>query len=64
MKHLLYFVHSYYFDNKPEYVLGQVNYGQGFAAVVAKDNFWVTQLHLKKSGSCGLQLLTNFSSLQ
>ncbi len=58
------FVNPYHFDTKPEYILGQVNYGQDFAAVVAKDNFWVTQFHLKKSGSCGLQLLTNFSSLQ
>jgi len=58
-----YFVHSYYFNAKPQYVLGQTNYGQDFAAIVAKNNFFATQFHPEKSGSWGLQLLKNFLTL-
>ncbi|VAW88802.1 Imidazole glycerol phosphate synthase amidotransferase subunit [hydrothermal vent metagenome] len=56
-----YFVHSYYVrpvDKK--IVVGDVNYGQPIAAVVAQDNIFAVQFHPEKSQQCGLKLLTNF----
>lgn len=58
-----YFVHSYYLQTKPEFVLGSAEYGVEFAAVVQKENFYATQFHPEKSGEIGLKLLDNFCKL-
>ena len=58
-----YFVHSYY--AAPRYkknVLGVAEYGQPFAAAVAKDNIVAFQFHPEKSQAAGMTLLANFVS--
>jgi imidazole glycerol-phosphate synthase subunit HisH len=58
-----YFVHSYYYQTIPEYNLASAEYGQKFAAVVAKDNFFAVQFHPEKSGQMGLKMLANFCEM-
>ena len=56
-----YFVHSYH--SAPRYkkhVLGTADYGQTFAAAVAKDNIAAFQFHPEKSQAAGMSLLANF----
>lgn len=56
-----YFVHSYH--AVPRYkknVLGMADYGQPFAAAVAKDNIVAFQFHPEKSQAAGMTLLANF----
>jgi len=55
-----YFVHSFYFEAATEYTLASCNYGQKFAAVVGKGNFFATQFHPEKSGEAGMKMLQNF----
>jgi len=58
----VYFVHSYYADCAPEYVLASCEYGIEFAAAVVNKagNVMGTQFHPEKSGDLGLQMLENF----
>jgi len=58
-----YFVHSYYVDTNPKYVIGQTDYGVTFLAIIQKQNFYATQFHPEKSGKWGLKLLSNFCDL-
>jgi len=58
-----YFVHSYYLETRPEFVIGQTAYDINFVAIVQKDNFYATQFHPEKSGEWGMQLLNNFCKL-
>jgi glutamine amidotransferase len=55
-----YFLNSYYFDTKEQYVRGTTGYGFDFPSVVQKDNFFAVQFHPEKSGKPGEQLLKNF----
>lgn len=56
-----YFVHSYYAaPEEPSIVVGEVEYGVRFAAVVARDNVVATQFHPEKSGETGLRIYANF----
>ena len=57
-----YFVHSYYADCAPEYVLASSEYGIEFAAAVVNNegNVMGTQFHPEKSGDLGLKMLENF----
>jgi len=57
-----YFVHSYYADCAPEYVLASSEYGIEFAAAVVNNegNLMGTQFHPEKSGDLGLKMLENF----
>ncbi len=55
-----YFVHSYYVETSPEYVLATTSYGQEFCSVYGRDGLWATQFHLEKSGAPGLRMLRNF----
>jgi len=55
-----YFVHSYYPDPEPEFVLGITSYGLEFCSVLGKPGLWAVQFHPEKSGRPGLQLLKNF----
>jgi glutamine amidotransferase len=58
-----YFVHSYFFETtKNDFVAGVCDYGQEFAAVVAKENIFATQFHPEKSQKWGLRILKNFIS--
>ena len=59
-----YFVHSYYCAAEDQdTVVGSVNYGIEFAAVVQRDNIYGVQFHPEKSQSTGLRILSNFLRL-
>ncbi len=55
-----YFVHSYFPNPKPEYVLGATTYGVEFCSVHGRRGLWAVQFHPEKSGRPGLALLRNF----
>lgn len=56
-----YFVHSFYPEPAHgDVVLGETEYGNPFASVVAKDNVVATQFHPEKSGEIGLRFYGNF----
>lgn len=55
----VYFVHSF-FAPVNEVTLASCYYGDQFAAVAQKDNFYAMQFHPEKSGAIGEQLLKNF----
>lgn len=55
-----YFVHSYYPQPAPEYVLATSHYGADFASVFGREGLWAAQFHPEKSGRSGLRLLRNF----
>lgn len=55
-----YFVHSYYPNPKPDYVLGTTFYGREFCAIHGGPGLWAVQFHPEKSGRPGLKLLQNF----
>lgn len=59
-----YFVHSYYVDPADtSVVLGEVDYGLTFPAIVATANVLATQFHPEKSSDRGLRLYDNFARL-
>lgn len=55
-----YFVHSYYPEPDPEYVITTTAYGTRFCSMHGREGLWATQFHPEKSGRPGLQLLQNF----
>lgn len=57
-----YFVHSYYPNPKPDYVIGITTYGKSFCSIHGAPGLWAVQFHPEKSGRPGLQLLKNFYS--
>jgi imidazole glycerol-phosphate synthase subunit HisH len=57
-----YFVHSYYFDCKKEYISASVNYGKKIAASVQSNNIFGVQFHPEKSQTKGIRLIENFLS--
>jgi len=61
-----YFVHSYFLDAQPEYVIAESDYGSPFAAVISsrEGNVIGTQFHPEKSGDAGLRMLANFVNLE
>jgi imidazole glycerol-phosphate synthase subunit HisH len=57
-----YFVHSYFCDPKESRtVIGETEYGAGYASVVAQENICGVQFHPEKSQVSGLRLLSNFA---
>jgi glutamine amidotransferase len=59
-----YFVHSYYcVVPDQELVVGETEYGDPYASVVARGNICGVQFHPEKSQSAGLRLLRNFAVL-
>jgi glutamine amidotransferase len=57
-----YFVHSYYCVVEQEkFVLGETDYGEPFASIVASENICGVQFHPEKSQLPGLRLLQNFA---
>ena len=59
----VYFVHSYFCDAAPDVVVATTDYGQDFAAIVARDNVLGVQFHPEKSQAPGLRLIENFVRL-
>jgi glutamine amidotransferase len=58
-----YFVHSYYcVAMDPSLVLGETDYGESFASIVASRNICGVQFHPEKSQEPGLRLLQNFAA--
>jgi len=56
-----YFVHSYVVQPEDASVtLGITEYGEPFAAMIARDNIVATQFHPEKSGAHGLRMYANF----
>ena len=56
-----YFVHSYApHPDDPGVVIGETEYTETFASVLAQDNVVATQFHPEKSGEMGLRLYRNF----
>ena len=55
-----YFVHGYYPDPAPEYVIGRTDYGLKFCSAFGRPGLWAVQFHPEKSGRPGLALLKNF----
>jgi len=57
-----YFVHSFYCQPRDEEdVVGETEYGQRYASVVARGNICGVQFHPEKSQDVGLRMLRNFS---
>ncbi|WP_462172795.1 imidazole glycerol phosphate synthase subunit HisH [Pseudoalteromonas xiamenensis] len=57
----VYFVHSFAHECNAA-TIAQGEYGSGFSAIVAKDNFAGMQFHPERSAKVGTQLLNNFLS--
>jgi glutamine amidotransferase len=56
-----YFVHSFYCQPRDEdVVVGETEYGQRYASVVARGNICGVQFHPEKSQDVGLRMLRNF----
>lgn len=60
----VYFVHSYYLKAREESIVkATIEYSTHIHASVEKDNIFACQFHLEKSGTVGLQILSNFAKL-
>ncbi len=55
-----YFVHSYYAQPDPAFVIATTRYGREFCSLYGRDGLWAAQFHPEKSGRPGLTLLRNF----
>lgn len=55
-----YFLHSYRAQAASEALVASCEYGDRFAAIVARDNVMATQFHPEKSRTTGARLLDNF----
>ena len=58
----MYFAHSYAVP-AGESALASAEYGETFAAVVARDNYFGCQFHPERSGAAGRQIIENFLGL-
>lgn len=60
----VYFVHSYYLKAREESIVkATIEYSTHIHASVEKDNIFACQFHSEKSGTVGLQILSNFAKL-
>lgn len=60
----VYFVHSYYLKAREESIVkATIEYSTYIHASVEKDNIFACQFHPEKSGTVGLQILSNFAKL-
>ena len=60
----VYFVHSYYLKAREESIVkATIEYSTHIHASVEKDNIFACQFHPEKSGTVGLQILSNFAKV-
>ena len=60
----VYFVHSYYLKAREESIVkATIEYSTHIHASVEKDNIFACQFYPEKSGTVGLQILSNFAKL-
>ena len=59
----MYYVHSFYADTEPDYILATSEYGFEVTGAVSKGNVYGTQFHPEKSGNDGLKILKAFSEI-
>jgi len=59
----VYFVHSFAVP-LGDYTQATSDYGQGFSASIAHDNFYGVQFHPERSGKIGAQILRNFINIE
>ena len=59
----VYFVHSFYAADCPDYVIASAEYGASLTAAVAHGNVCGCQFHPEKSGRVGLNILKAFCEL-
>ena len=60
----VYFVHSYYLKAREESIVkATIEYSTHIHASVETDNIFACQFHPEKSGTVGLQILSNFAKL-
>lgn len=60
----VYFVHSYYLKAREESIVkATIEYSTHIHASVEKDNIFACQFHPEKSGTVGLQILSNFAKM-
>ena len=60
----VYFVHSYYLKAREESIVkATIEYSTHIHASVEKDNIFACQFHPEKSGTVGLQILSNFAKI-
>ena len=57
-----YFLHSYRVE-RTDTLVASCDYGERFAAIVARDNVMATQFHPEKSRTTGARLLDNFLAI-
>ena len=57
----VYFVHSYYADTEPKYIIADTEYSARLTAAVANGNVCGCQFHPEKSGNTGLRILKSFA---
>lgn len=58
-----YFVHSYHYKCKDDYVIATCDYGYEFPVAISNNNIHAVQFHPEKSQKVGLKLLKNFCEL-
>ena len=59
----VYYVHSFYVDCAPEFILATSDYGVAIPGVVKKGHVYGTQFHPEKSGTVGQELLQAFKKV-
>ena len=59
----VYYVHSFYVDCDPEFILATSDYGVAIPGVVKKGHVYGTQFHPEKSGTVGQELLQAFKKV-
>jgi glutamine amidotransferase len=62
-KQFTYFVHSYYADCDPQYIVASVDYSVEIPSIVQNNNVVGMQFHPEKSGKVGLSLLQKFQEM-
>ena len=59
----VYYVHSYYVDCAPEFILATSDYGVAVPAIVRRNHVYGMQFHPEKSGEVGQALLKAFKKV-